>query len=230
MRSLLSIDLDAARWLAVLRVRGLLLGDPGYLAHMWLSAVFGPRTVQPFHFEEHPGCVRILGYVDADEAALRESARAFATPEAYAAARWDSLHVKALPVTWPVGLRVGFHLRVCPTVRRTRGGGEVDAWSHAGRPEGGQDATYAEWVRSAMARHGVAPDHVRVVGRRTVQLVRREQGESNRRARALPLPDVAVEGVLSVSDSAAFDALLARGVGRHRAFGFGMLRLVRPPC
>jgi len=32
-------------------------------------------------------------------------------------------------------------------------------------------------------------------------------------------------GVLQVRDSAAFAALLARGIGRHRAFGFGMLLL-----
>ena len=35
------------------------------------------------------------------------------------------------------------------------------------------------------------------------------------------------EGVLRVGDPAAFNTLLANGVGRHRAFGFGML-LLRP--
>jgi CRISPR system Cascade subunit CasE len=39
--------------------------------------------------------------------------------------------------------------------------------------------------------------------------------------------DVTFEGELQVADAAAFAALLARGVGRHRAFGFGML-LLRP--
>jgi CRISPR system Cascade subunit CasE len=32
-------------------------------------------------------------------------------------------------------------------------------------------------------------------------------------------------GLLQVEDAAAFTALLARGIGRHRAFGFGMLLL-----
>ena len=35
------------------------------------------------------------------------------------------------------------------------------------------------------------------------------------------------EGTLEVRDAALFQGLLARGVGRHRAFGFGML-LLRP--
>ena len=36
-----------------------------------------------------------------------------------------------------------------------------------------------------------------------------------------------MQGILTVTDSAAFAALLARGVGRHRAYGYGML-LLRP--
>ena len=40
-------------------------------------------------------------------------------------------------------------------------------------------------------------------------------------------PDATLQGTLAVVDSGAFQALLARGVGRHRAFGFGML-LLRP--
>ncbi|MFG1478963.1 type I-E CRISPR-associated protein Cas6/Cse3/CasE [Xanthobacter sp. V4C-4] len=35
-------------------------------------------------------------------------------------------------------------------------------------------------------------------------------------------------GTLSVRDAEAFGVLLARGVGRHRAFGYGML-LLSPP-
>lgn len=40
-------------------------------------------------------------------------------------------------------------------------------------------------------------------------------------------PDAVLEGTLKVLEAASFRALLERGVGRHRAFGFGML-LVRP--
>ena len=37
-----------------------------------------------------------------------------------------------------------------------------------------------------------------------------------------------VHGALTVTDPDAFAALLARGVGRHRAYGYGMI-LLRPP-
>lgn len=41
-------------------------------------------------------------------------------------------------------------------------------------------------------------------------------------------PDALMAGTLTIRDSAAFAALLARGVGRHAAFGYGML-LLSPP-
>jgi CRISPR system Cascade subunit CasE len=40
-------------------------------------------------------------------------------------------------------------------------------------------------------------------------------------------PNVVLEGTLRVTQTEGFRAVLARGVGRHRAFGFGML-LLRP--
>lgn len=40
-------------------------------------------------------------------------------------------------------------------------------------------------------------------------------------------PDATLSGILRVKDGQRFGCLLARGVGRHRAFGFGMLLLKR---
>ena len=40
-------------------------------------------------------------------------------------------------------------------------------------------------------------------------------------------PDVTVDGTLEIIEPEAFANLLIRGVGRHCAFGFGML-LLRP--
>lgn len=41
-------------------------------------------------------------------------------------------------------------------------------------------------------------------------------------------PDATFHGEITVTDPEAFHALLARGIGRHLSFGFGML-LLRPP-
>jgi CRISPR system Cascade subunit CasE len=57
--------------------------------------------------------------------------------------------------------------------------------------------------------------------------LRRTQGPNRRARPGLRKPDVTFRGMLEVVEPGAFEALLRRGVGRHRAFGFGML-LLRP--
>ncbi|GHE81823.1 hypothetical protein GCM10019059_44550 [Camelimonas fluminis] len=49
-----------------------------------------------------------------------------------------------------------------------------------------------------------------------------------RKGRRIEGPDATFHGSLVVTDPEAFTILLARGVGRHRAYGYGML-LLRPP-
>lgn len=72
-----------------------------------------------------------------------------------------------------------------------------------------QEATMVEFAREPLRRKG-APRQAPPPGQRQAER-----------------PDAVLEGTLVVRDEAAFRALLARGVGRHRAFGYGML-LVRP--
>ncbi|MEQ8964701.1 MAG: type I-E CRISPR-associated protein Cas6/Cse3/CasE [Azospirillaceae bacterium] len=115
-------------------------------------------------------------------------------------------------------------------------------------------AAYLDWLEAQITRDGAAtPVDARVVGLLRRPLWRRglTHTESRRgrkggrgngdgdadgrpaadppervlRTTGVPVPDAVFEGVLRVDDPAAFAALLARGVGRHRAFGFGMLLL-----
>jgi CRISPR system Cascade subunit CasE len=50
---------------------------------------------------------------------------------------------------------------------------------------------------------------------------------AGRKKRLVCGPDATFEGRLQIGDPQAFAELVARGVGRYRAFGFGML-LLRP--
>lgn len=49
-----------------------------------------------------------------------------------------------------------------------------------------------------------------------------------RAGRRLEGPEAVLHGTLNVLDPAAFAALLQRGIGRHRTYGYGMI-LLRPP-
>ena len=98
-----------------------------------------------------------------------------------------------------------------------------------------RDGIYLEWLSERFAPqpdrpHAAAlvPNTVRVEAYRSVRLLRRPRGQDGRRsAQWLTRPDVSFTGVLEVADPDAFSELLANGVGRHCAFGFGML-LLRP--
>lgn len=59
-------------------------------------------------------------------------------------------------------------------------------------------------------------------------MLRRSRAEKGgRRLVNLERPQALMTGEMVIADAAAFAALLARGIGRHRAFGYGML-LLRP--
>lgn len=105
-----------------------------------------------------------------------------------------------------------------------------------------REQAYAAWAVALLERQaGVTVQRdgsvpcLAVEGRRLLRLVRRNR---ERQATLIPprrrddigdegKPEALVRATVSITDPAAFRQALARGVGRHRAFGFGML-LVRP--
>lgn len=95
-------------------------------------------------------------------------------------------------------------------------------------------AVYADWLRGQVARHGgdTTIESVSMTSFMLDRLIRRGSPEdsarpSTRKAAHSTRPNAVLEGTLTVGDPDAFARLLARGIGRHRAFGFGML-LVKP--
>ena len=95
----------------------------------------------------------------------------------------------------------------------------------------GREEVYGKWLARELQRNGAAEPEVspRLTGFKRDKLYRR----GAQAASVLQRPNAVMEGVLRVADRDAFQALLRRGIGRHRAFGFGML-LLRPvkngPC
>lgn len=221
--------------------------DLGSLVHAALAGLFGEGAVQPFHMlNETAREIPLLAYTRRTEAELREHAATFADPARYAACAWDELAAKPVPEL-ETGRRLGFDLRACPVVRLSGSlevpgrngepqhypaGAEVDAWIHRrfmardAAPEIDRETAYTDWLRERM-RGAADLTAVRVQGFRRLRLARRTHS-SPRRAQVLERPDALLRGELEVRDGGAFRQLLARGVGRHRAFGFGMLLLRAP--
>ena len=215
--------------------------DEGYLVHSVLGEAFGELRPQPYAITGSGGrYLTVLGYSAVDSVTLRQQADLYANPSIHQIFPWDRIpSSKPMPTDWRPGQRLGFELRVCPVVRvgnthpHFRPGAEVDAFlaeaSKQGE-DGGLDrqAVYRSWLDTQLETHGGA--RVERAEQSRFELgkhTRRTQGKE-RKARHQTRPDATFHGVLEVTDSLTFHTLLARGVGRHRAFGFGMILLRRP--
>lgn len=226
-------------------------GDYGYPIHQLLTGVFGDAAPKPFSAVLSPTgraalrarSAALLAYSSYGGDALREYAdlqRALFPnwDDAARAIGLDTLEVRALPAEWTPGRRYRFEVRCRPVQRTSRARNqelpqERDAFLAAidGLPETqsvDRAQVYLDWLAAEFARRGGADlCNCRITAMKRTMLLRRAHGngQQERETRALDGPDVTFAGTLEVTDGAAFSALLARGLGRHRAFGFGMLLL-----
>lgn len=211
--------------------------DLGYLVHWQLVSLFADSAPSTFAIRREEGrWVDVLAYAERDAEELRAASYA-ADPSVASACDWACFDAKPMPGTWRDGTSFEFESRVCPIVRRSkdgshgRRGAEVDAFlaacDAAGDAPVDRMTVYRDWLARQFARDGAAVlERFDPAGFRRVRLHRRTQGDP-RRTHTLERPVLSATGTLVVGRPDAFDRLLRRGLGRHRAFGFGMLLLRR---
>lgn len=199
--------------------------DLGYATHAWLKALFQERAPKPYRFihGDHP---KLLGYSADSGQALLEQAQIFAHPLALGVTRIEDLRqAKSMPDAWRPGRRFGFEVMICPTSRKE--GQERDLYRHrlARLPEGeeapSRENLYRAWLEKQLG------DAARLETAALTQFRFVSQYRRGMKLKKLDRPQALIKGVLSIADSDGFNRLLARGIGRHRAFGYGML-LLRP--
>jgi CRISPR system Cascade subunit CasE len=209
--------------------------DGGYIVHAALAALFGELAPRPFVVRDGPR-LALLGYASSGHRQMIEQAQAVADPLAIGAIDLASMCSKAMPSAWRAGAVYRFETRVCPVVRtsgRSSGQGprEVDAFLHRCLRVGAdtlvaREVVYGEWLARELARDGAAklrePCMIRFQRQR---LARRDRSGPDAHLRRCERPDATFAGILEVASPQAFDALIRRGLGRHRGFGFGMLLL-----
>jgi CRISPR system Cascade subunit CasE len=214
--------------------------DEGYLCHCVMRDAWGEAAPSPFVLCSRGRIIEAWGYSRWPAEALVEQARRQPDATALSAiADLDAVASKAVPALRP-GQQVGFLLRACPVVRLStaiaghQAGAEVDAFLARCFREGPEipvhrQEVYRQWLAGRLggADSGATLDVVRVDATVRERMVRRTHG-AERSARHIERPDVRFSGTLIVTDPAALVGTLAKGVGRHRAFGFGALLLVPP--
>ncbi len=218
--------------------------DEGRALHHLIDEVFGPREIRPFRLLVAPGRAMgsLYGYSGLDGEALREAGCLHAPPEHLSVLNIERLEAKRVPTTFTLGRQLGFDVRVRP-VRRLktrlvngakvfRKGAELDAFAlealrqHPGDPAGmaghgrSRETVYLDWLTERLGSAAV-------LDRKATRLARFRRVRISRGVAGSEGPDATVHGVLTVREPEQFTALLTRGVGRHRGYGYGML-LLRP--
>jgi CRISPR system Cascade subunit CasE len=215
--------------------------DEGTALHHLLGETFGNAALQPFRLMVAPRAQKgtLYAYATADADTLRGQAMASLIPAHASVVSLDQLRSLPRPaIAWKAGQRIGFDLRLRPVVRLAsnltdiddsgepvslRKGAEVDAFLAAafrGRPATREDV-YLDWLAARLAPAAE-------LDLATSRLASFQRTFVQRNCRRIEGPDAVVHGTLTITDPAAFADLLARGVGRHRSYGYGML-LLRPP-
>lgn len=194
----------------------------GYVLHAWLAAMFGTDAPKPFrHLEPRS---ELLGYARVEGHVLLARAQSFASPQAWAALKRDSLVTKPMPTRWAPERRLQVEVLACPVTRKDDHEKDIylRALDRLGDDAPTREEVYLEWFRRQWS-DSVQFEHVDLVGFGRSQLMRRVRSESgSRRLRAIERPHAMFRAVIRVRDSQSFNELLTRGIGRHRAFGFGM--------
>jgi CRISPR system Cascade subunit CasE len=221
---------------------GLNTEDAGYLVHAAMRAALGQASPQPFSLQ--PGGTRgqlsILGYSPFPREYVLGQRQAYASPLLAEAFPEEEILAKAMPERWPGGREFRFSLTACPVRRQTtvkdgrRKTTEKDAFLVACDHQAPEDPplerapVYLGWLKDELARNQAAElVRARLTGFQLVRLVRRSRrpGKAVRLPGQGQRPQASFEGRLRVESGLAFGELLARGVGRHRAFGYGMILL-----
>jgi len=195
--------------------------------------------------------VRVLGYAQNSGDALRQAAKLDASPTVYEICDWDRFAAKPMPDSFPEGMDLRFELRACPVVRKSSAGtgtaqnGDARSWDAGEELDAflseawenpdvdlSREGVYRDWLHRQFKTRGgaeVSEGSVQMtrfsIERMTRRTHRNENGD--RTVKTLKRPDVTLTGRLTVTDSDAFLDLLRSGIGRHKSFGYGMLKVRR---
>lgn len=211
--------------------------DEGHGLHHLLTECFGRGAIASFRLMVAPtgATATLYGYSTQSADALRAEAARVAPPEHLAVLPLDRLESKPMSDDWPANHRLGFDLKLRPVSRSrrpddetSRGERDVFLREALGRAEGEmaamgrtREVVYRDWLAAQFDRHrGARLDAARLVHFQRTMV--RRSGTAGSEG-----PEIVLHGDLTVTEPAAFGNLIARGIGRHRAYGYGML-LLRP--
>ena len=137
-----------------------------------------------------------------------------------------------MPASFKPGRELGFDVKIRPVRRGRRSDGTVgerDAFLAAAHEDRNKKLDrkqiYTDWLKQKLHQNGAT---LNIDSARMVSFERKKAVRAAGERKTSEGPEAVFHGNLIVDDSERFSVLLARGLGRHCAYGFGML-LLRPP-
>ena len=236
---------------AWVKIRG--FEDVDHAMHCLLTEIFGDKALRPFRLIASPRLPMgtLYGYAHEDGSEMQVHAQLIADP--IQAAIFDlnkPITAKKMPQLSKIarGSRLGFEVRIRPTYRRPYYSNgplnysrqhEHDAYhaylrdhhSFDYRPQAPAEINhirhqaYGGWLfRHFRQQKGASlePYTFNIISYRRVPVVRKFGTP--------PIlgPDVTCRGNFIVEDPERFEQLITNGIGRHRAYGYGMILFRQP--
>lgn len=216
-----------------------------YLVHCALSELFQKEAPKPFSVEDthregfvsNGQSIRILCYSVLDWENLHEIAQRNASPTVYEIVEWGRTASKPMPKMFSEGEEYKFELRTSPVIRKAshsekwNKGQEIDiflskVWELNDEKEKIDRGTvYKEWLDEHFKRKNCADLCEIKIKRFSIERMSRRNHKQQRKMSIIQRPDVTFNGRLKITDPDNFKNLLYQGIGRHKSFGYGMLKL-----
>lgn len=222
-----------------------------YLVHCALSELFQQNAPSVFCVEESKRqssnilntegrAIRVLCYATLDVEALKRIAQGYASPAVYEIIDWPKAACKTMPLEYPFATKLRFELRTTPIIQKAsttknwKKGQEMDVflskvWEIDDKSvEINREDVYKEWLIKQFRQRGAASIEQVDVKRFSIERMSRRNHEAKRKVMVIKRPDVTFSGILTITDAEAFKEILTKGIGRHKSFGYGMLKIRRP--
>jgi CRISPR system Cascade subunit CasE len=199
----------------------------GYTLHAWLTALFGEAAPKPFRYFERRQ--EVLAYAPLDAQSLSMIAEERGSLAALAALDATNVASKPMPTEWRAGQRVHLEVLTCPVSRKDAE--EKDVYLRALDRQDDATPSRAEVYRQWFARQwqeAVALEQVELLGMSARARLLRRTRDGGNRLLSIERPQALFAAEAVIQEPARFADYLKRGIGRHRAFGFGMVLLAPP--
>ncbi|MCL6555566.1 MAG: type I-E CRISPR-associated protein Cas6/Cse3/CasE [Burkholderiales bacterium] len=199
----------------------------GYTLHAWLTALFGEAAPKPFRYFERRQ--EVLAYAPVDAQSLLMIAEERGSLAALAALDTENAASKPMPTQWRAGQRLHLEVLACPVSRK--GEEEKDVYLRALDRQNDATPSRAEVYRQWFARQwqeAVALEQVELLGMSARARLLRRARDGGNRLLSIERPQALFAAEAVIREPTRFADYLKRGIGRHRAFGFGMVLLAPP--